>query len=169
MKKIIPFLFLFFIISFFYTPNSFTKELILSEYSSIKNCKIIEKSDEAAYAKLRCPSKDGYNIYLENFDDRSWLIFKKGSLKIESKDFDNPAFTFQNIVPEKIEWRYKINNGKKQLSAVIYRLESYSNESNKVSQYLNILRLKGTQWCQLGSEENNDSARKLADSDQGCP
>lgn len=172
MKKII----LSFVIWVF-VFNSFAfaeVDNFFSVYTDISHCKLIEEDknpEGLGYVKYRCPEQEGYKVTYEGADSRGWLIFEKGTQKIDTRQMwkKEPLF-FLDVVLNKIEWRYQTIQGKKQLYAVIYRSFGQDPDTGKDNlQRLHVLRVEPGKWCSLAWVNSNEEARKVADSNQKCP
>lgn len=148
-----------------------------SIYTSIdrKDCKMLEDSAndpkaEIDYFTMRCPGRDGYEIFVQGGDLRSWIEIKKKGKKIFDLREDPSFFkyvpgSFPYISGTKLEWRY---NSQNQLLALIVRLAGGDESGTKEQSILYVIRHKEGKFCILGSKRNNEEAQTLADSVNTC-
>ena len=153
-------------------PSFAENESSSSFYTPLDQCKILtEIKEEAHYFKEKCPGREGYSVYIEGQDDRSWLILKKGTreINLEKESFKGPLF-FISIDGKALEWRYRTAGGKKTWNALIYRISGTEpSDPMKARSLLYVVRLEPKKWCILGNVSSNEEAHALTDSDRKCP
>ncbi|MDO8519144.1 MAG: hypothetical protein Q7T11_03155 [Deltaproteobacteria bacterium] len=164
MKKILPLLIVL------ATPVVFAKtSRFESKYSVIseKECKTEKR--EADFIELRCPSHDGYAVFIDSSEGSAWLSLIKGKLKIQP-DVDLAGLKIREpqtgpiyVDGEKLEWRYRLTGSKKTLVGLIYRIGGWENLS-----LLHVVRVDGAKFCQLGVVKTNEEARALVDGNHRC-
>lgn len=145
----------------------------VSEYSSLSDadCTMIESGID--YGVQRCPSHDGYNVYISGGEGTSSIGLKKNkgkevSLYPEKTKASNlPEFSRPYVAGDKIEWRYDMARGKKNLVGLIYRIGDQS--WPKEQSYLFVVRATGMSFCPLGLVKTNEEAREMVDSGKPCP
>jgi len=162
------------------TPAFSQETSFISEYTPVdrKSCKDIPQpkameGDDSF--KQRCPGRDGYTVYEEGGDNRSWLVLEKGKQRIELQGIATEDAVFPVLWGGKLDWRYQVKNGQKQLVALIFRMGGYDHKSYEAGNYekkttmLYVLRFDGSRHCILGKSPSNEEARKLADNGAPCP
>ncbi len=148
-----------------------------SQYTPVVRCKTIsqikapkEAPEHGGKTTDLCPGLEGYKVYNISEHIHNYLMLEKGKEKIklfpESKLVNVPI-----LAGDKLEWRYKNENGTKKLIAWIYRVAGEDlNDPSKIKKPLQVIRLEAQnrKWCLLGETNTNEEAQKIADSDKGC-
>ncbi len=159
------FLSLFFISYFLSSSLLFAQNSTFeSKFTNLTSCKKLPP--EGITQIKHCPGLDGYEVFwFESHDTHRgddlttrYLSFKKDSTFIELRSMSELWLGIPSGA--KLEWRYKISNGKKDLIAWIFRN----------GDTLNIIRLEAQnkKWCLLGQAKTNEEAHTIADSDKTC-
>lgn len=167
---------MFFISMPAFAPDVFpADEAFQSKYTSLVNCKSIVKPgkpDENGpndWSVDKCPGREGWNVYVEGGDVRSWLIIKKGNDVIDLQGTGGDDVFFPMIIGQSLEWRYKMSGAKKELSAIIFRMGGQDKESGKeIFANLYVVRLAKDFYCLAGKDKTNEGARAIADGDKQC-
>lgn len=141
-----------------------------SEYTSLAShdCKVVERGHEDE--RSRCPGRDGYEVYHQSAEAESWLVLKKGEVELRvtiPENFPSTPLNGAFVSGEKLEWRYKVRNGRPELVGLIHRVRDQNRAENR--SLLFIVRLQGNKVCPLGFAETNEKARSLADGEKTCP
>ncbi len=148
-----------------------------SQYTKIIGCKTVasqkapkEAPGEGGKTMDLCPGLEGYKVYNISEHIYNYLVLEKGKDRIklfpESKLVNVPV-----LAGDKLEWRYKNENGTKKLIAWIYRVGGEDlNDPNKIKKPLQVIRLEAQnrKWCLLGEVNTNAEAQKIADSNKDC-
>ena len=104
----------------------------------------------------------------------SQIILKKDAKEIPLP-FDGLLFR-PGVAGKKLEWRYQLKDGHKNLVALIYRMEGHEREAYdkgdyKIVSVLYVARLTNLAEptaCIVGRANTNQEARKIADSNSPC-
>lgn len=165
-------LILFSPLSFAHNTTSFE-----SKYTSLTQCKTVatkssptESPGEGGSTKQLCPGLEGYQVYniAEHIHSRLLLIKGKNEINIltQSDKVSAPI-----ISGDKLEWRFKNENGKSQLVAWIYRIAGDDNDKiGAMKKLLQVVRInpESGKWCVLADVSSNEEAQKMADSGKTC-
>ena len=143
-----------------------------SVYTSLKECRIIESSEQEAdaeidYFSMECPGREGYRIFHDGEDARSWLVIKRGEATVIDLYDDvmrNEPGAFPFVSGEVAEWRYKGES----LIALIFRIAGSDLETDKLKSELMVVRLDGKKSCVIGTSTSNEKAREIADNNKAC-
>lgn len=130
-----------------------------SIYTSLEGCRILEQTDEGAYARLECPAPEGWGVELVDFDGRSHLILSHGGEEYSlERDMvlDFPFGQFPGV-GQKAEWRM----GAKGPQALIVRMYYTKDEAQK--SVLFVYGLQAGAPKLLGTTTSNEKARQIAD------
>ncbi len=167
---------LLFLITFLGLHNLWAEDQFVSEYTSLKNCRVLKhpgapkENDPNDDSKELCPSKEGYRVYIEGGDDRTWLVLRKGKKETNLQGVGEGSMQFPNINGSPLEWRYRVLNRQKNLSALIYRVVGQNGDTFKEVKKLCVVHFeKGDNYCPLSCVSTNEEARKLADTTISCP
>ncbi len=152
----------------------------VSEYSDLAHCKTVKKSgpkSDMDFISMRCEGHDGYDVSIDGGDARTWLTLKKGTMEIRLPAGEGAStaagiqgeLAFPYVIQAKLEWRYKMEDGRKKLLALIYRMGGaeakayFLQGDQKEISLLYIVRL-GEQNAQvIGYTKTNEEAHRIAD------
>jgi hypothetical protein len=151
-------------------------QAIESVYTGFKNCKTIEKDDEAAgYLLERCQGVAGYSLLVRSQDDRQDMtVVKPDGSKHDLNLGQIGGGGFSNL-GDKVEWRGKRQNGRLVPIALIVRFSVVTDPSTpeKATSYLTVSKITPKQVCRVGEIDPgpnaNEEARRMADSSAGMP
>lgn len=138
-----------------------------SVYTSLKECRIIESSDQEADAEIdyfsaECPAREGYRILHIGGDSRSWLVIKSGEktlIDLYTDVMRHQPGAFPFVSGDVAEWRYKGDS----LVALIFRIAGSDLETDKIKSRLVVVRIDEKQTCVTGVASTNEEARTIAD------
>lgn len=145
----------------------------MSEYTPLTGCITIEQDDDpegGSYFKQQCPGRDGFDIFIEGADARSWLLIRHDKNEWNfQRDFAQGPLQFVGVGGNRLEWRYEFLGGKKMLRSWIIQITgSDPDQSERSRESLYVFRVQGGKICFIGQGKNNHSARKIADGPKGC-
>lgn len=156
------------LITTFVTLNAFAATSQKSLYTDLtKDCVAVSSATDQApidFYEAECKAFGGYRLTITGGDLRYHPELYFGDTKIE---IETPM-SFHDTASTNIEWAYTHtidNEGSGTLvwKALIYRLNSVDSEDpNKNSETLYVVRLKGKMSCLLGQVKTNAEARALA-------
>jgi len=143
-----------------------------SVYTSLMECRVIESSEqegdaEIDYFSTECPGREGYQVFHDGEDARSWLVIKRGDktvIDLYDDVIGNQPGAFPFVSGEVVEWRYQ----GKSLIALIFRIAGSDLETDKLKSQLLVVRLDAKQACVIGVATSNEKAREIADSGKTC-
>ena len=143
-----------------------------SDYTPLEKCRVIESSDNDPEAQIdyfteECPGKDGYRIFHEGGDLRSWIVIKQGNKVIADllqAVMQNAPGPFPYVSGKVMEWR---SLGKTPI-AIIFRIAGTNETGAQTKSKLLVVRLTGENACLIGTTTSNKEARKIADSQKTC-
>lgn len=145
-----------------------------SEYTSVNedDCQTLESSalsdtDEGDFYTGLCPSLGGYTVKISGGDLRYAVLLSYQDTVIQL--IHPPGF--HDMGSSKIEWRTRTQNGVKEYTALIYRLQfqDYNQKTgeNFENEQLVVVRLNKADSCTVGvvnkQTNMNEKARKIAD------
>jgi hypothetical protein len=142
-----------------------------SDYTPLEKCRVIESSAPSEEGvdsfSQECPGKDGYRIFHEGGDTRSWIVIKKGNkvvADLQQAVMQNEPGYFPYVSGKKMEWRYL---GKTPI-AIIFRIAGTNETGTQTKTKLLVVRLTGENACLIGTTTSNKKARKIADGKKTC-
>jgi hypothetical protein len=149
---------------------------IQSIYTDFKNCKTIERDDQAAgYLLESCSGVGGYKLMVRSQDDRQDItVVRPNGSKQELNLGQIGGGGFSNL-GEKVEWRVTRRNGKIVPIALIVRFSVVTDPSTpeKATSYLVVSKITPQQVCRIGEiapgPNANEEARRMADSSADKP
>ena len=152
-------------------------QAIQSVYTDLnKNCKTLERDDEAAsYLLERCRGVAGYKILVNSGDDRSNIEVVSPNGSKHDLNFGQISGGGFSSVGPRAEWRVKRENGKIVPIALIIRFSVVTDSSNpeKSTSYLVVSKITPQQVCRIGEVDPgpnaNEEARRMADSSASKP
>ena len=152
-------------------------QAIQSIYTDLnKNCKTLERDDEAAgYILEQCQGVAGYKILVANGDDRANIEIVKPDGSKHDLNFGQIGGAGFSSVGAKAEWRVKREKGKIVPIAIIIRFDLVTDASNpgKTTSYLVVSKITPQKICRIVQVEPgpkaNEEARRVADSSAGTP
>lgn len=151
-----------------------TPQNMLSEYSPLDKCREVPQKRYAyepndSY-EARCPAHNGYSVTILGGDVRTWLVLQKGRNKIDLYGIGEGDVHFPIIGGSKLEWRYHATGNKKELVALIFRINGQDPQNvDKNKSLLYVVRPITNGFCILGHAKSNDEAHQIADSGKLCP
>jgi hypothetical protein len=128
----------------------------------------LEKEPEIDHFMHLCPGLAGYEVFHEGGDLRSWINLRYKGTKT---DLMNDTLTacpgqFPSKANHVVQWRGIRANGKFVPYAVIYRMRSSDEETQKSIETLIIIKLDGEKSRVVGhlpAKDGNEKAEALAD------
>ncbi|MBD0369868.1 MAG: hypothetical protein ICV60_03375 [Pyrinomonadaceae bacterium] len=151
-------------------------QAIQSVYTNFKNCKTLERDDQAAgYLLEQCRGVGGYKLMVRSQDDRQdiTVLTPRGSeQELNLGQIGGGGFSG---LGEKAEWRVKREGGKTVPIALIVRFNVVTDSSNpeKTTSYLVVSKITARQVCRIGEVDPgpnaNEEARRMADSSATKP
>jgi hypothetical protein len=151
-------------------------QAIQSVYTDFKNCKTLERDDQAAgYLLEECRGVGGYKLRLAHGDDRS-------NIEVVGPDGSTHDLNLGQIggggfsgLGEKAEWRVRKEGRKTVPVALIVRFNVVTDPSRpeKTASYLVVSKITPGQACRIGQVDPgpsaNQQARRMADSSANKP
>ncbi|PIR20345.1 MAG: hypothetical protein COV45_06100 [Deltaproteobacteria bacterium CG11_big_fil_rev_8_21_14_0_20_47_16] len=142
-----------------------------SKYTRLTKCQAINTGEEDgqndSYLE-KCEGLNGYNVYIESGDTRSWLVLKNNTTEIDLQGTGEGDVYFPIVGGDKLEWRYRTLNGREELVALILRIagnerEAYEKGISKSTSFLYVFRIHGDKYCLLDKAKTNDLAHRFSD------
>lgn len=146
-------------------------EQFISEYSSLaqKDCKVIQSG--VGYDISQCPRHDAMEVFINDDEGTSSV-----SVKVKGKEVTldcssihpegGQEFSLPYVAGDKLEWRYRVTGGKKELVGVIYRLAD--NGWKEGVSVLFVSRYDGGTFCPVAAVKSNKAAQKALDAGAPC-
>lgn len=138
-----------------------------------KDCVVVSAATDQSpidFYTAECKAFGGYRLTIEGGDLRYHPTLSFGDKQI---DIPTPM-GFHDVASKKIEWVYNRNVNKDgvgtlEWKALIYRLSQATEDGEKDTQMLYVVRLDGAQTCLVGTTQSNTKAREMAaNSKPGC-
>lgn len=138
-----------------------------SQYTSLKDCKVIDDGGGEDWSVSRCAGPGGYALQVNYFDARDSLsLMRGGKVTAELKLWLRGGGGF-NSIGDTVEWRGPKGDGPFAPSTLIVRNNVFRNpeQPERVTGILEVIDLK--RGCVVGSLEpqagQNEAARAIAD------
>lgn len=152
-------------------------QAIQSVYTDLnKNCKTLERDDEAAsYLLEQCEGVAGYKLLVVSGDDRQDITIVKPDGSKHELHFGMIGGGGFSSVGDKAEWRVRKQGGKLVPVALIVRfnVSTDPSDSSKISSYLTVTKITPREACRVGEispgANANEAARRAADSSASKP
>ncbi len=167
MKKIWIVLFILAVVNQVQAADSFYTSVKTDDCLTVNSPEVDGVPYEIDYYVGQCPGLSGYQVFIQGGDIRYNL-----QLKYNGFDIELPVLSaFHDMGSDKIEWRFKREDGMVRMTGLIYRLnfQDFNEETGDffTNTRLYVVRLAGKESCLIGevnaSDSMNAEARNIAD------